>query len=49
MFCQQIQLNAYFAALKSNPSGVRTLAGLIAFDNANKNLEEPTNFTDQSQ
>ena len=45
----QIQLNAYFAALIENPSGVETLADLIAFDNANPELEEPTNFTDQSQ
>ncbi|KAH8112419.1 amidase signature enzyme [Phellopilus nigrolimitatus] len=45
----KIQLNAYFAALLENPSDVRTLADLIAFDNANLALEEPTNFTDQSE
>ncbi|KAF9078324.1 amidase signature enzyme [Rhodocollybia butyracea] len=45
----KIQLNAWFAALIENPSGVRNLAELIAFDNANPELEEPTNFTDQSE
>ncbi|THH02044.1 hypothetical protein EW026_g768 [Hermanssonia centrifuga] len=45
----KIQLNAYFAALLKNPSGVRTLAELIAFDNANPALEEPLQFQDQSQ
>lgn len=45
----QIQLNSYFGALLKNPSGVWTLADLIAFDNANAALEEPTNFTDQSE
>jgi amidase len=44
----KIQLNAYYEALLKNPSGVRSLADLIAFNNANPNLEEPTNFTDQS-
>jgi len=44
----KIQLNAYYAALKENPSGVRSLADLIAFNNANPNLEEPPRFEDQS-
>ncbi|KJA17813.1 hypothetical protein HYPSUDRAFT_1003003 [Hypholoma sublateritium FD-334 SS-4] len=44
----KIQLDAYYAALLENPSGVRSLADLIAFDNANPTLEEPTNFTSQS-
>ena len=44
----QIQLDAYYEALVANPSGVRSLADLIAFDNANPALEEPTNFTSQS-
>ncbi|KAL5514892.1 hypothetical protein ACEPAG_2208 [Sanghuangporus baumii] len=44
----KVQLNAYFEALLANPSGVRSLADLIAFNDANKELEEPTNFTDQS-
>ena len=46
---KQIQLASYFGGLLENPSGVRTLADLIAFDDANPALEEPTNFTDQSQ
>jgi len=45
----KIQLAAYFGALKKNPSGVRTLADLIAFNNKFSALEEPVNFTDQSQ
>ncbi|KAL5498069.1 hypothetical protein ACEPAH_3000 [Sanghuangporus vaninii] len=45
----KVQLNAYFEALLANPSGVRSLADLIAFNDANPELEEPTNFTDQSQ
>ncbi|TDL20725.1 amidase signature enzyme [Rickenella mellea] len=44
----KIQLNQYLKALKSNPSGVRTLADLIKFNDKNPALEEPTNFTDQS-
>ncbi|KAF8883191.1 amidase signature enzyme [Gymnopilus junonius] len=44
----KIQLDAYYQALLANPSGVRSLADLIAFDNANPTLEEPTNFTSQS-
>lgn len=45
----QIQLNAWYAGLLSNPSGVRSLAELIAFDNANPTLEEPTGYTSQSE
>ncbi|PAV17947.1 amidase signature enzyme [Pyrrhoderma noxium] len=45
----KVQLNSYFASLLENPSGVQTLADLIAFDDANPALEEPTNFTDQSE
>lgn len=41
-------MNAYFAALKENPSGVRTLADLIAFDDANPDLEKPPRYTDHS-
>lgn len=44
----KIQLNQYYAALLANPSGVRSLTELIAFDNANPTLEEPTGFEDQS-
>ncbi|EMD38861.1 hypothetical protein CERSUDRAFT_112583 [Gelatoporia subvermispora B] len=44
----KIQLNAYYAALLANPSGVRTLAELIQFNNDNPALEEPPRFEDQS-
>lgn len=44
----KIQLNQYFAGLLKNPSGVRTLADLIAFDNANPAEEEPKGFQSQS-
>ncbi|KAJ7714153.1 amidase signature enzyme [Mycena metata] len=43
----KVQLNAYFEALLKNPSGVRSLADLIKFDDDNPALEEPANFTDQ--
>ncbi|KJA17816.1 hypothetical protein HYPSUDRAFT_146036 [Hypholoma sublateritium FD-334 SS-4] len=43
----KIQLNSYYAGLLKNPSGVRNLAELIAFDIANPNLELPVNFTSQ--
>ena len=45
----QIQLNDYYASLLENPSGVRSLADLIAFDDANPELEEPPRFEDQSE
>ncbi|KAJ7628820.1 amidase signature enzyme [Roridomyces roridus] len=45
----KVQINAYLAALLKNPSGVRTLADLIKFDDANPELEEPTDFEDQSR
>ena len=45
----QIQLNAWYEGLLSNPSGVRSLAELIAFDDANPTLEEPTGYTSQSE
>ncbi|PPR01017.1 hypothetical protein CVT26_015618 [Gymnopilus dilepis] len=45
----KIQINAYYAGLLKNPSGVRNLAELIAFDNSHPQLEEPVNFTDQSE
>jgi amidase len=41
-------LNAYYQGLIENPSGVRSLADLIAFDDANKDLEEPAGYEDQS-
>ncbi|KIP05450.1 hypothetical protein PHLGIDRAFT_25089 [Phlebiopsis gigantea 11061_1 CR5-6] len=45
----KIQLDAWYASLKSNPSGVRSLADLIAFNDANPALEEPPRFEDQSE
>jgi hypothetical protein len=44
----QVQLNAWYTGLVANPSGVRSLADLIEFNNANKDLEEPPGFTSQS-
>ncbi|KII91546.1 hypothetical protein PLICRDRAFT_135820 [Plicaturopsis crispa FD-325 SS-3] len=44
----KIQLNAYYAALIQNPTGVRSLADLIEFNDANKAEEEPAGFEDQS-
>jgi len=43
----KIQLDAWYASLKSNPSGVRSLADLIKFNDANPALEEPSRFEDQ--
>ncbi|KAF8871109.1 amidase signature enzyme [Mucidula mucida] len=43
----KVELNRYYAALIDNPSGVRSLADLIAFNDANPELEEPVNFTSQ--
>jgi amidase len=45
---RKIELNAYFSTLKANPSGVRSLADLIRFNDANPTLEKPNNFTSQS-
>ncbi|EPQ58412.1 amidase signature enzyme [Gloeophyllum trabeum ATCC 11539] len=44
----KIQLNAWYQSLYTNPSGVRSLEQLIAFDNANPSLEEPAGYTSQS-
>ncbi|KAF9219214.1 amidase signature enzyme [Gyrodon lividus] len=44
----KVQLDAWFDSLVANPSGVRSLADLIIFDDNNPFLEEPTNYTDQS-
>ena len=44
----KIQLSAYFGSLVSNPSGVRSLEDLIAFNDAHPSLEKPINYTDQS-
>ncbi|KAF9447278.1 amidase signature enzyme [Macrolepiota fuliginosa MF-IS2] len=45
----KVQLNQWFESLLSNPSGVRSLADLIKFDDDNPDLEEPANFEDQSE
>jgi len=45
----KIDLAKYLAALVKVPTGVRTLQDVINYDNAHPDLEEPTNFTDQSQ
>lgn len=45
----QVQLDQWFEALLENPSGVRSLADLIAFNNNNADLEEPPQFADQSE
>ncbi|THU80906.1 hypothetical protein K435DRAFT_972565, partial [Dendrothele bispora CBS 962.96] len=45
----KVQLNEWYESLIANPSGVRSLADLIAFNDANPELEEPTNFTDRSE
>lgn len=45
----KIQINDWFSNLKANPSGVRNLADLIAFNDENPTLEEPANFTDQTR
>ncbi|KAJ7432103.1 amidase signature domain-containing protein [Mycena galericulata] len=42
------QLNAYFQGLLENPSGVRSLADLIKFNEDNPELEQPAGFEDQS-
>lgn len=44
----QVQINAYFEALLKNPSGVRSLADLIKFNDVYPELEEPAGFEDQS-
>ncbi|KAJ7616304.1 amidase signature enzyme [Mycena polygramma] len=45
----KVGLNEYLEALLENPTGVRSLADLIKFDDDNPTLEEPANFTDQSE
>jgi hypothetical protein len=49
LFFLQVQLNQYLKALVKNPSGVRSLADLIKFDDDNPTLEEPVGFKDQSE
>ncbi|EIW74054.1 amidase signature enzyme [Coniophora puteana RWD-64-598 SS2] len=45
----KIQVNAWFSSLLSNPTGVQSLEDLIMFDSNNPSLEEPTNYTSQSE
>ncbi|KIK66130.1 hypothetical protein GYMLUDRAFT_38643 [Collybiopsis luxurians FD-317 M1] len=45
----QVQINAWLEGLISVPTGVRSLADLITFDNEHPALEEPANFTSQSE
>ncbi|KAF7320936.1 hypothetical protein HMN09_00180300 [Mycena chlorophos] len=45
----KIQLDAWFQSLVENPSGVTSLADLIAFNDANPTLEKPEGYEDQSQ
>ncbi|KXN81982.1 hypothetical protein AN958_03329 [Leucoagaricus sp. SymC.cos] len=45
----KVQLNQWFESLLANPSGVRSLADLIKFNDDNPNLEEPPQFEDQSE
>ena len=44
----EIQINAWFESLVKNPSSVRSLADLIAFNDANPDLEKPKGFESQS-
>ncbi|KZT56008.1 amidase signature enzyme [Calocera cornea HHB12733] len=44
----KIDLNRYLANLVEVPTGVRTLADLILFNEQNAGLELPTNYSDQS-
>ncbi|PPQ89267.1 hypothetical protein CVT25_001351 [Psilocybe cyanescens] len=44
----KIQINAYYQSLLENPSGVRSLADLIAFNNAHPKLEKPLGFESQA-
>ncbi|KAF5343741.1 hypothetical protein D9756_011530 [Leucocoprinus leucothites] len=45
----KVQLNTWFESLLENPSGVRSLADLIKFNDDNPDLEEPPQFEDQSE
>jgi len=44
----KVQLNRYLEALVDNPSGVRSLADLIKFNDDNPTLEKPEGHTNQS-
>ncbi|KAJ7432102.1 amidase signature enzyme [Mycena galericulata] len=45
----KVELNAYLQALLKNPSGVRSLADVIRFNDENPTLEKPEGFEDQSR
>jgi len=44
----QVQLNAWYQSLLENPSGVRSLADLIAFNDEHPDLEKPKGFESQN-
>ncbi|KAF8233327.1 amidase signature enzyme [Tricholoma matsutake] len=44
----KVQINEWFAGLRDNPSGVKSLAGLIKFDDEHPDLEGPKGCEDQS-
>ncbi|KAG8774755.1 hypothetical protein FRC12_001844 [Ceratobasidium sp. 428] len=44
----KIEVNRYLGSLKSIPSRVSTIAKLIAYNDAHKDLEEPKGYEDQS-
>ncbi|KAJ7348138.1 amidase signature enzyme [Mycena albidolilacea] len=44
----KVYLNQYFESLLENPSGVRSLADLIKFNDKNPELETPEGYEDQS-
>ena len=44
----QIELGKYFRSLKKVPTGVRSLADLIAFNEAHPSFEEPAGYEDNS-
>lgn len=47
--CLQIGLNEYLAWLKESPTGVRSLADIIEFNDENHTLEKPEGFEGQSR
>ena len=44
-----MELTAYFESLVENPTGVRSLADLIAYNDNNKHLEQPTGMENQDR
>ncbi|KAJ7203382.1 amidase signature enzyme [Mycena pura] len=43
----KVEVNKWFSGLLENPSGVRSLADLIKFNDDNKELEEPEGYAEQ--